>query len=48
MTKEEASAQLRAAAWQLVALIGSTEAQKVLGRVREELNAEQFRGPGSR
>lgn len=48
MNETQLAAQLRAAAWALVALVGANRAIEWLQKVINEIRDDQWNGPGNR
>jgi hypothetical protein len=48
VTKEQAEAKIKAAAWAAASEIGWREALRMLERVAAEIEAQQWSGPGNR
>lgn len=48
MNKEQLKAQLKAAAWALVALLGAIEAMRIVQGIAKEIEDSLWEGPGNR
>lgn len=48
MSKDQAEAQIKAAAWAAVAALGANEALRLLKQVETEISNLQWSGPGNR